>query len=210
MPVEGRNLSSELTLKAVKDGRLGNLATPMSVQKLQTALHAKAKEAPEFGFYALYDKIYRMDVLTHAYACCRANKGASGVDGLTFDDIGRMDGSAGSGNWHSNSGKRHTPGSGKKGLHSKTKWQAQAAWYSATGGKGVSNGGNAGLGAHLRGRFTARTAPLPAEQECAERCARSTRITDWRLQGYRRRRPIRLFRHDPACRTHEIGSTPGG
>ena len=66
---------------------MGNLATPISVQKLQTALHAKAKETPEFRFYALYDKIYRMDVLTHAYACCRANKGASGVDGLTFDDI---------------------------------------------------------------------------------------------------------------------------
>lgn len=66
---------------------MGNLATPISVQKLQTALHAKAKETPEFRVYALYDKIYRMDVLTHAYACCRANKGASGVDGLTFDDI---------------------------------------------------------------------------------------------------------------------------
>lgn len=66
---------------------MGNLATPISVQKLQTALHTKAKEAPEFRFYALYDKMYRMDVLTHAYACCRANKGAPGVDGLTFDGI---------------------------------------------------------------------------------------------------------------------------
>jgi RNA-directed DNA polymerase len=87
MPVEGRNLSSELTLKVAKDRRLGNLATPISVQKLRTALHAKAKESPGFRFYALYDKIYRMDVLRHAYACCRANKGAAGVDDLTFDDI---------------------------------------------------------------------------------------------------------------------------
>ncbi len=71
-----------------KDRRLGNLATPISVQKLQTALHAKAKEEPGFRFYALYDKIYRMDVLTHAYLCCRANKGAPGVDCLTFDDVG--------------------------------------------------------------------------------------------------------------------------
>ena len=85
--MEGRDLSSELTLKVAKDGRLGNLATPISVQKLQTALHAKAKEEPGFRFYALYDKIYRMDVLRHAYACCRANKGARGVDGLRFDDI---------------------------------------------------------------------------------------------------------------------------
>ncbi len=87
MPVEGRGLSSEPTLKVGKDRRLGNLATPESVQRLQTALHAKAKGEPGFRFYALYDKIYRLDVLTHAYDCCRANKGAAGVDGLTFEDV---------------------------------------------------------------------------------------------------------------------------
>ncbi len=87
MPAEGRGLSSEPTLKVGKDRRLGNLVTPISVQKLRTALHAKAKEEPEFRFYALYDKIYRMDVLEHAYACCRSNKGAPGVDGLTFEGV---------------------------------------------------------------------------------------------------------------------------
>jgi RNA-directed DNA polymerase len=87
MPAEGRGLSSEPTLKVGKDRRLGNLVTPISVQKLRTALHARAKEEPEFRFYALYDKIYRMDVLEHAYACCRANKGAPGVDGLTFEGV---------------------------------------------------------------------------------------------------------------------------
>src|ERR1700676_3708711 len=64
-----------------------NLATPESVQKLQTALHDKAKEAPNFRFYALYDKVYRKDVLTFAYQCCKANGGAAGVDGQTFEDI---------------------------------------------------------------------------------------------------------------------------
>ena len=87
MPAEGRSLSSEPTLKVGKDRRLGNLATPESVQRLRTALHAKAKEEPEFRFYALYDKIFRTDVLAHAYACCRANKGAPGVDGLTFEGV---------------------------------------------------------------------------------------------------------------------------
>jgi RNA-directed DNA polymerase len=71
-----------------KNGRLGNLATPLSVQKLQTALHAKAKENPSFRFYALYDKLYRADVLQYAYACCKANRGAAGVDGERFEDIG--------------------------------------------------------------------------------------------------------------------------
>jgi group II intron reverse transcriptase/maturase len=75
------------TQQAAKDRKLGNLAIPESVQKLRTALHAKAKAEPGFRFYALYDKIHRQDVLAHAYALCRANKGAAGVDGQTFDDI---------------------------------------------------------------------------------------------------------------------------
>jgi RNA-directed DNA polymerase len=66
---------------------LGNLSTPNSVQKLQTALHAKAKAAAGYRFYALYDKISREDILTHAYAQCRSNKGAPGVDGQDFADI---------------------------------------------------------------------------------------------------------------------------
>jgi hypothetical protein len=53
-----------------------SLTTPFSVQKLQTALHAKAKEAPDFRFYALYDKVYRRDVLAYAYERCKANGGA--------------------------------------------------------------------------------------------------------------------------------------
>ena len=51
------------------------------------ALHAKAKESPDFRFYALYDKVYRKDVLAFAYACCKANGGAAGVDNQTFEDI---------------------------------------------------------------------------------------------------------------------------
>ena len=64
-----------------------NLATPSSVQKLQQALHDKAKESPGFRFYALYDKVYRKDVLAFAYQCCKANGGAAGVDGQSFEDI---------------------------------------------------------------------------------------------------------------------------
>jgi RNA-directed DNA polymerase len=64
-----------------------SLAPPATVEKLQAALHAKAKRTPTYRFYALYDKLYRSDVLAFAYARCRANGGASGVDEQTFADI---------------------------------------------------------------------------------------------------------------------------
>ena len=64
-----------------------NLTTPAGVQKLQTALHDKAKESPSFRFYVLYDKVYRKDVLAFSYECCKANGGAAGVDGQTFEGI---------------------------------------------------------------------------------------------------------------------------
>jgi RNA-directed DNA polymerase len=64
-----------------------NLATPEKVQKLQMALHTKAKGSPGYRFYALYDKIYREDILSFAYDCCRANGGAAGVDDESFEDI---------------------------------------------------------------------------------------------------------------------------
>ena len=64
-----------------------SLTPPESVWKLQTALHAKAKAAPGYRFYALYDKLYRRDVLHHAYRCWRANRGSPGVDEQSFEDI---------------------------------------------------------------------------------------------------------------------------
>jgi len=51
------------------------------------ALHAKAKTESSYRFYALYDKVYREDILAHAYAQCRSNKGAPGIDGQDFADI---------------------------------------------------------------------------------------------------------------------------
>ncbi len=63
------------------------LTPPPKVEKLQTALHAKAKQSPNYRFYALYDKVWRADVLDHAYRLCRANNGSPGVDGQTFADI---------------------------------------------------------------------------------------------------------------------------
>src|SRR4051812_50176848 len=64
-----------------------SLTTPLSVQKLQTALHDKVKESPDLRFHALYDKVYRRDILAFAYQCCKANGGAAGGDGQSFEDI---------------------------------------------------------------------------------------------------------------------------
>src|SRR5260221_12927905 len=87
MPVEGRGLSSRRTQQVARHRGLRNLAAPNRVQKLQMALHAKAKAEAGYRFYALYDKISREDILAHAYAQCRSNKGAPGVDGEDFADI---------------------------------------------------------------------------------------------------------------------------
>jgi RNA-directed DNA polymerase len=64
-----------------------SLTTPSSVQKLRTALHVKAKESPKLRFHALYDKVYRKDILAYAYERCQANGGAAGVDNQTFENI---------------------------------------------------------------------------------------------------------------------------
>jgi retron-type reverse transcriptase len=63
------------------------LRPPAKVRTLQVALHARAKESPTYRFYSLYDKVYRPDVLAYAYRRSKANGGAPGVDGQTFEAI---------------------------------------------------------------------------------------------------------------------------
>lgn len=64
-----------------------SLATPPKLQRLQEALYTKAKQEPAYRFYLLYDKVYRMDILAHAYALSKHKGGAPGMDGVTFADI---------------------------------------------------------------------------------------------------------------------------
>ena len=78
-----------------------SLQTPEKIRSLQKKLCLKAKAEPNYRFYLLYDKVWRADILDHAYRLARANGGAPGVDGVTFAAIE----SAGLGEWLSGVGK---------------------------------------------------------------------------------------------------------
>ena len=70
--MEGRGLGSRVNVRSGDSREIGvSLVPPPKVGKLQETLHAKAKAAPTYRFYALNDKVYQMDVLWHAYQCCR-------------------------------------------------------------------------------------------------------------------------------------------
>src|ERR1700676_4879573 len=107
MSAEGRGLSSRRTQEVVRNPEIESmiLEPPESVQKLQAALQAKAKEAPGYRFYLLYDKVHREDILQFAYARCKANDGAAGVDGQEFENIEAY-GRGGWGNWRRSSERR--------------------------------------------------------------------------------------------------------
>src|SRR5215467_14342162 len=166
MLVEGRGLSWKETQEATKtEGLVMNLTTPESVQKLQTALHDKAKESPNFRFYALYDKVYRKDVLAFAYECGKANGGSrSGRPNLRGRRVVRKRAMVGrTGAKAEKPNLSTTPGTA--GIHTQAGRETAAARGARYPRQDSGNGSSFGNRTHLRGRSATRTVCLSARSQ---------------------------------------------
>ena len=128
---------------------MGNLSTPKSVRKLQKALHAKAKAEAGYRFYALYDKISRDDILAHAYAQCRSNKGAPGVDGQEFADIEAYGVQRWLGELALALRQETYRRPYQKSVHTENQRQTQAAGHLDLARSGLHDGSDAGAGTDL-------------------------------------------------------------
>jgi hypothetical protein len=148
-----------------------SLTTSTSVQKLQTALHAKAKESPDFRFYAVYDKVYRKDVLAYACERCKANGGAAGVDKQTFEDIEQH----GLERWLDELARTEKPNLSSAtcaaGLHTQAGWEAEAVRDTNNPGSGCADGSSVGARDDFRSRLAAGAVCLSGRPQRVGRSA---------------------------------------
>src|SRR5271163_3895850 len=168
------------------------------------ALHAKAKAEAGYRFYALYDKISREDILAHAYAQCRSNKGAPGVDGQDFVDIEAY----GVERWLAELAlalreATYRPEPIRRVFIPKANGKLRPLGIS-----GLHDSSDAGAGADLRSRPSTRTLRLPRwAQRPAGRCRGGGAAVSW-SSGRRGRRPRGLLREHSAFRPPKVGGAP--
>src|SRR4026207_786710 len=158
-----------------------SLTTPESIGRLQRKLYCKAKAEPGFRFYLLYDKICREDMLLHAWRLCRANGGARGVDGVSFEAVEE----GGQEEWLAGLrtelvGKTYRPAPVRRGLIPKPGGGGGAPGLPARRGRGGAGRrprarhpddpgpggadcGQAGAGTDLRGGLRGQRVWLPAQ-----------------------------------------------
>ena len=149
-----------------------SLAVPVSVRKLQTTFHAKAKQNPEFRFYTLRDKVWQEAVLKAAWQAVRRNGGSAGGDGETVAAIETR--RVGEVVW----------GTGGR--------PADGCLLPASG--------SLGAGTDLRGRLATETVCLPDGARCLGRGPAGALAVEHRSPGGSGRGSVQLFRRDPACR----------
>jgi len=171
-----------------------SLETPIAIRTLQRKLYRKAKQEPDFRFYLLYDKIYREDVLKHAYALAKANQGASGVDGQTFEAIE----SEGLEKWMEGirkdlRDKVYKPQPVRRVLIPKPGGGERPLGIPTIRGPDGANCRKAGAGADLRSRLGARSLWLPTEAKRARRDPESTQTPLRRLHRCSGRRSIQVL-----------------
>src|ERR1700758_1167144 len=132
------------------------------------ALHAKAKAEPGYRFYALYDKISREDILAHAYAQCRSNKGAPGVDRQDFEAVEAY----GVERWLGELAlalrqETYRPDPIRRVYIPKANGKLRPLGHLNLAGSGLHDGSDAGAGADLRGRPSLGTLCLPSRAQCS-------------------------------------------
>src|SRR5215470_11029696 len=145
-----------------------SLITPSRIRELQIKLYRKAKNEPGYRFYMLYDKIWREDILAHAYEQARANKGAPGVDGQTFEQIelaGREEWLTGIRQGVTQQDVSTTAGA--TGDDPEARRRGATARYSFYKRPGGANRSQDRAGADLRGRYGTKCLWLPTEAKRA-------------------------------------------
>ena len=106
---------------------------PLKLSQLRWKLGRKAKQEPQFRFYALYDRIYRRDVLETAWKRVCANKGSGGVDGVTIETIKSQEGGPKvllDEIEQELKAKSVRAAAGAPGLYPKSQWQNETIGYS--------------------------------------------------------------------------------